>query len=338
MNSFEKTKYYILRHRTGLTVLFLLLMLMLMPQVIDNPYDLRILNLIGLNVIVVLGLNLFIGFAGQISLGHAAFFGLGAYGSAVLTTTHGFPPWPTMGLVAVLLAIAALIIGIPTLKLSGHYLAMATLGFNIVIYTIFIQWDRVTGGPSGFPGIPPLTLFGIPIDSDVEFHYLVWVVAIIALALSLNLVRSGVGRGLVAIAQDEIAAAALGVDVQRSKVGVFVLSAVFASIAGSLYAHYSGFVSPDTFSIFASVELVIMAVVGGLGSVWGTLFGVGFITPLPHLLEFFQAYKDIVHGLILVLILMFFPQGFVAGLVDLTKTWLARRRHSAIQATNRTAA
>jgi len=332
MKVFEKTTYRIVRHRTGLTVLLLASALMLVPRVIDNPYDLRILNLIGLNVIVVLGLNLFIGFAGQISLGHAAFFGLGAYGSAVLTTTYGLPAWPALALVAVLLAVAALIIGIPTLKLSGHYLAMATLGFNVVVHTIFVQWDRVTGGPSGFPGIPPLTVFGLPIDSDVEFHYLVWLVAMGALALSLNLVRSGVGRGLSAIAQDEVAAAALGVDVRRSKVGVFVLSAVFASIAGSLYAHYSSFVSPDTFSIFVSVELVIMAVVGGLGSVWGTLFGVGLITPLPHLLEFFQSYKDVVHGLILVLILMFLPQGFVAGVVDLVRTWLARRRHRGVEA------
>jgi branched-chain amino acid transport system permease protein len=331
MNFSQKAKYYVLRHRTGLAVLSLLLISMLIPQVIGNPYDLRILNLIGLHVIVVLGLNLFIGFAGQISLGHAAFFGLGAYGSAILTTTYSFPPWPAMVLVAILLAFAALIIGIPTLKLSGHYLAMATLGFNIVIYTVLIQWDRVTGGPSGFPGIPPLTVLGMTIDSDARFYYLVWAVAIIALTLSLNLVRSGVGRGLAAIAQDEIAAASLGVDVQRSKVGVFILSAVFASVAGSLYAHYSGFVSPDTFSIFVSVELVIMAVVGGLGSVWGTLFGVGLITPLPYVLEFFRAYKDIAHGLLLVLILMFLPQGFVAGLVDLIRTWLARRRHSTMR-------
>jgi branched-chain amino acid transport system permease protein len=329
LGSRDILSHFVVRHHTGLTVLGLSLALLLVPLAVTNPFYLDIMNLIGLNVIVVLGLNLFIGFAGQISLGHAGFFGLGAYGSAVLTTTFGLPPWPTMVLVALAIAVSALGLGIPTLKLSGHYLAMATLGFNIVVYLIFIQWDGVTGGPSGFPGIPPLTVLGFPVDSEVRFHYLVWAFALAALLLCLNLVRSGVGRGLSAVAQDEIAAASLGVEVRRSKVAVFVLSAVFASVAGSLYAHYFGFVSPDTFSFFISLELVIMAVVGGLGSVWGTLFGAGLITPLPHLLEFFESFKDIVHGLVLVLILMFLPQGFVIGVVDIVKTRLARRKLAA---------
>jgi branched-chain amino acid transport system permease protein len=324
----ERIGHFVRQHRTGLAVLGLSSILLLTPLVVSNPYNLDILNLIGLYTIVVLGLNLFIGFAGQISLGHAAFFGLGAYGSALLTTNLGFPPWGAMALVAFLMAVVALIIGIPTLKLSGHYLAMATLGFNIVVYEVFIQWDNVTGGPSGFPGIPPLKVFGHPIEGEVRFYYLVWALAMLALMLCLNLVRSGVGRGLSAVAQDETAAAALGVDVKRSKVAVFVLSAVFASVAGSLYAHYRSFISPDTFSIFASLELVIMTVVGGLGSVWGTLFGVGFIVPLPHMLEFFDNYKDIAHGVILVVILLFLPQGFVIGVVEAFRMRLARWRRT----------
>jgi branched-chain amino acid transport system permease protein len=228
--------------------------------------------------------------------------------------------------VAVAVALVALIIGVPTLRLRGHYLAMATLGFNYAVYITFIQWDEVTGGPSGLSGIPPLTVGGVSFNTDLKFYYLVWTFALIALTLCLNLVRTGVGRGLAALAQDEVAASSLGVDVGRDKVRVFVLSAVLASVAGSLYAHYFGHVAPDAFSIFKSLDLVIMVVVGGLGSIWGTLFGVSFIVILPYLLESLEQYFDIIHGLILVLILMFLPQGFVTGLWDLGRTYLARRR------------
>jgi branched-chain amino acid transport system permease protein len=231
-----------------------------------------------------------------------------------------------MALTAAALALIALLIGMPTLRLSGHYLAMATLGFNYVVHIVLMQWDSVTGGPSGLSGVPPLMLFGFAFNSDVRFHYLVWTFALVALTLCLNLVRSGQGRGLAALAQDEVAAAALGVDVRRGKVGVFVLSAVFASVAGSLFAHYFGYVNPDAFNIFKSLDLVIMVVVGGLGSIWGTLFGVAFITLLPHLLDFFETYTDIIHGVILVVILLFLPQGFITGLVDLVRLRVARRR------------
>jgi branched-chain amino acid transport system permease protein len=329
MKSLPRARAFAARHATGLTVWAAALVLALVPLVVRNPYNLGILNLIGLFAIAVLGLNLFIGFAGQISLGHAAFFGLGAYGSAILTATYHIPPWPAMALTALLLALTALVIGVPTLRLSGHYLAMATLGFNYVVHAIFVQWDAVTGGPSGLSGVPPLSLWGLEFNNDVKFHYLVWTFVLVALTLCLNLVRSGVGRGLAALAQDELAASCLGVDVQRDKIRVFVLSAVFASVAGSLYAHYFGYINPDAFSIFKSLDLVIMVVVGGMGSIWGTLFGVSLITILPHLVDWFETYSDIIHGLVLVVILVFLPQGFVTGLVDLVKIRLARRRLAA---------
>jgi branched-chain amino acid transport system permease protein len=329
MKSAQRTRSYLIRHRTGLLVWLLALGLGLTPLVVRNPYNLGILNLIGLYVIVVLGLNLFIGYTGQISLGHAAFFGLGAYSSAILTVSWHLSPWPAMALTAAGVALVALIIGVPALRLSGHYLAMATLGFNYVVHSIFVEWDAVTGGPSGLSGVPPLSFLGFAFDTDLRFYFLVWAVALAALTLGLNLVRSGVGRGLAAMAQDEVAASSLGVDVRRDKIRVFVLSAVFASVAGSLYAHYFGYINPDAFSIFKSLDLVIMVVVGGLGSIWGTLFGVSLITILPQVLGFFETYSDLIHGVILVLILLFLPQGFVTGLVDLVKIRLARRRLAA---------
>jgi branched-chain amino acid transport system permease protein len=206
---------------------------------------------------------------------------------------------------------------------------MATLGFNIVIYTILVQWDTVTGGPSGFSGIPYLAIGPVVFDNEIYFHYLVWSFAVLALLLCLNLVRSGVGRGLAALAEDEIAARALGVDIRRAKVKVFVLSAVLASVAGSLFAHCYAFVSPDSFNIFVSVDFVIMVVVGGMGSIWGTLFGTALITLLPEWIEFLEAFKDIIHGLILVIILLFLPQGLVTGIVDAVRTKIALRRNHA---------
>ncbi len=317
------------RHRTGLSVIGLSLALTSVPLVIGNPWKLGICNLIAVHAIVVLGLNLFIGYAGQISLGHAAFFGLGAYGSAILTTALAIPPLPAMVLTATGVSIAALLIGVPTLRLSGHYLAMATLGFNIVVHNLFLQWDRVTGGPSGLTGVPPFGVLGLSFQGEARQFYLLWGTTMIALTLSLNLVRSGIGRGLAALAEDEISAAAMGVDVRRGKIAVFVVSAAFASIGGSLFAHYMGTVTPDTFGIFASIDFVIMVVIGGLGSLWGSLCGAAFITLLPYLLGPLEDFKEILHGLIVVGILLVLPRGLIAEVVDLGTDRLARWRSAA---------
>jgi branched-chain amino acid transport system permease protein len=314
------------RHRTGLTVLGVSLALAPMPHLLANPWKLGILNLVAPYAIVVLGLNLFIGYAGQISLGHAAFFGLGAYGSAILTTGYGVPPVAAVALTAAGVALTALVIGVPTLRLSGHYLAMATLGFNIVVHNVLVQWDRVTGGPSGLTGIPPFGVLGVTFQGETRQFYLLWGATMIALTLSLNLVRSGVGRGLAALAEDEISAAAMGVDVHRGKIAVFTVSAVFASVGGSLFAHYLGTITPDTFGIFASIDFVIMVVIGGMGSLWGSLAGAAFVTVLPHLLGPLEDFKEIIHGLIVVAILLVLPRGLLAEIVTLVKSRLAHRR------------
>lgn len=326
MSVHDRIKYFIYLHRTGLLLCVFALSVALFPVIEDNPYTLGITNLIAINVIVVLGLNLFIGYAGQISLGHAAFFGLGAYGSAVFSGTFGQSPWLGIVVSAVLVGVIALVVGIPVLRLSGHYLAMATLGFNFVVYTVLLQWDEVTGGPSGFSGIPSLGVGDFYFDDEVKLHYLLWSVTILCLFLCLNLVRSGVGRGLAALAGDETAASVLGVNTRNAKIKVFVLSAMMASVAGSLFAHCYSFISPDSFGIFTSTDMVIMVVIGGMGSIWGSLFGAGLMTLLPEWLDVFETYKDLIYGGILVLVLMFLPQGLVTGLVDNIKVKLARRK------------
>ena len=284
-----------------------------LPLLLSNPYYLNVMAVMGINALVVIGLNLLIGYAGQISLGHAAFVGLGAYISGVLTTSYAWDPWLTLVFAALCVGLVALVIGIPTLRLKGNYLVMATLGFNLIVNILIVQMDDITGGPSGFSGIPALSVMGFEINTDLRFYFLIWLVVLAGLCLARNLVSSRVGRGLMALHDSQPAAAALGVPVEVYKVKVFVLSAVYASVAGSLYAHYFQIITPKTFDIFRSVELVTMCIVGGMGSLWGALAGAAFLTPLPQVLHFFEQYKDIFYGAILVLVLIFLPGG-LAGL------------------------
>lgn len=288
--------------------------LALLPLIVTNPYYLNVLNVVALNVLVVTGLNLLIGYAGQISLGHAAFFGLGAYISGILSGSYGWEPWTALLAAAMVVAVVALVIGLPTLRLEGNYLVMATLGFNLIVSVLMVQLDDITGGPSGYTGIPSLSFFGAPIASDISFYWLAWGAVLVGLILARNLVHSRVGRGLKALHEAPLAAAASGVPIEAYKVKVFVISAVYASVAGSLYAHYYGIITPATFDIFKSVELVTMCIVGGMGSLWGGLFGAALLTPMPQLLAVVEEYKDIFFGGILLVLLIFLPQGLVGWL------------------------
>lgn len=288
------------------------LVLAVIPLVITNPYYLNVLNVLALNALVVIGLNLLIGYAGQISLGHAGFYGLGAYLSAILCGSYGWPPWLTILFAAVVVGLVAYAIGIPTLRLHGNYLVMATLGFNLIVNIMLVQLDDLTGGPSGYSGIPPLKLGGVDLDTDLHFYILIWCVVLVGMALARNLVNSRAGRGLRALHGSELAAASVGVPTAAYKIRVFVLSAVYASLAGSLYAHYFQIVTPKTFDVFYSVELVTMCIVGGMGSLWGGLLGATFLTILPQVLEFFEEYKDIIYGGILVVMLIYMPGGLAS--------------------------
>lgn len=290
----------------------LTLVMGLIPLWVNNPYYLNILNLVALNAIIVTGLNLLIGHAGQISLGHAGFVGLGAYISAVLSGSYGWPPLLSMPFAVVMAGLVALVIGGPTLRLKGNYLVMATLGFNLIITILATQLDWITYGPDGYSGIPPLSLAGWSLDNDLHFYYPVWALVILGLALARNLAVSRVGRGLRALHDSPVAAASMGVPIGAYKVKVFVLSAVYAAGAGTLYAHYLGLLTPDSFDIFYSVELVTICILGGMGSLWGGLVGAAFLTPLPQLLHFFEDYKDVFYGAILVLMLIFLPGGLVS--------------------------
>ncbi|OGP71166.1 MAG: branched-chain amino acid ABC transporter permease [Deltaproteobacteria bacterium RBG_16_50_11] len=306
-----------IRRKENLFLLIFALAIILIPMVVKNKYYILVMNIVGLNTIVVVGLNLLIGFAGQISLGHAAFYGMGAYVSAVLTATYSFPPWPTIVIAMIATGTVAYFVGYPSLKLRGHYLVMATLGFSIIVHVFMVELDKITGGPSGFPGIPNLSIGRLVFDNDFKHFYLIWTFAFFCILASINLVNSRVGRALRAIHGGEIAANTLGVDTDKYKTKVFVLSAIFASLAGSLYAHYITFISPRSFDFYYSIQVVTMVIVGGMGSVWGSFFGAGLLTVLSEILHVAEKYNIIAYGAILTIVLIFLPEGVLVGLYNL---------------------
>jgi len=268
---------------------------------------------VGIHVLVALGLTMLMGFAGQLSLCQAAFFGLGAYGTAIFSVKAGLPTLFSIPLAVALGCCVALILGIPALKLRGHYLAMATLGFGEIVNIVFKEWGGMTGGPSGFVGIPKLSLGPFMVNSDLRFYFVVWVSVLAVVGFLMNLAGSRVGRGLQALKRSEEAAAMMGIPVARYKIKVFVLSAALASFGGALYAHYVTVISPETFDVFFSVVLVTMVVAGGLSSVWGGVIGASIFTILPNVLQAFEDDSIVIYGGILLFILMFMPQG-LAGL------------------------
>jgi len=310
--------------------LVLIVIVLLAPILVNEGYLLNVLVFVGIHAILALALNLLLGYAGQISLGQAGFFGLGAYISGILTATYSVNPWLAMLTAAVVVTLMAFIVGFPILKLKGHYLAMATLGLGIIIYIVFNEAIDFTGGPSGLSGIPNLSIAGFVFDTDLKNYYLIWSFTLLAMGLSLNLVHSRIGRALRAIHDSEVAARVMGVNARVLKVQIFALSAGLSAVAGSLYAHTMTFIAPSSFGFNFSVELVTMVIIGGLASVYGSLLGAALLTILPEVLRTFQDYDIIVYGLLLVLMTMFMPGGLVKGIPDLIVSILAKSRKKVI--------
>lgn len=279
--------------------------------------------LIGLYTIVTVGLNLLMGYGGQISLAQAAFYGIGAYSSGVLTVKYGLSPWVALAVGLLLAGLVAYVVGIPTLKLREQYLALATAGIGIVVYILFVEAPALTGGPSGLAGIPSLAIGSFTLGTDFRFYYVVLFFAAAAIFMAESIIGSRHGRALRAIHTSEVAAEAMGVDTASLKLSVFVLSALYASLAGSLYAHYVTFVSPALFSYAESIHFAMMAVIGGAASVWGGLFGAVFMTALTEVLRKVLPLvipdaggdvETLFFGVLLVVMMIFLPEGLLPGL------------------------
>jgi branched-chain amino acid transport system permease protein len=265
------------------------------------------------NAAVCVGLNLLIGYAGQISLGHAGFFALGAYGSGIMTVTYGLPPIAAMAIAAAAVGLLAFLVGRPILKLKGHYLAMATLGIGIIIHIVLKTESKITGGPDGM-SLDTFTLLGGAVSGDRAWYWVAGGFLLLTVWLALNLIDSPVGRALRAVHGSEVGAEVVGVDTSRYKVLVFVVSAMFASIVGSLFAHKNGFITPDISGFFHSVELVTMVVLGGMASTFGALVGAVILTLLPQVLAAVEQYEAMILGAIMMGTMIFMPKGLVPSL------------------------
>lgn len=295
----------------------------LLPLLVTDRYLLRILTLVGINVIMVAGLSLLFGFAGQISLGHAAFYGLGAYTAGYLSKV-GVPWLAALAAGVAVAALGGLVLALPSLRLKGHYLAMATLGFGEIALFFFTEAEGLTGGSNGLRSIPPASVGPFVAESAAARYVLVWAVACLVLLFASNIVRRRPGRAMRALHGSETGAQACGIDVVRVKVQTFVVSAGLGGLAGALYAQYVGFVSPSTFSVNLSIVLVAMVALGGMGSLGGAVAGAVLLTLLPYAdaiipglsraaVETIQSFEHDINGLVLILVMLFMPRGLAGA-------------------------
>ena len=295
------------------SLLVFIAVLALLPVVMPNAFYFDLAIRVALNAVVVIGMNLLIGYTGQISLGHAGFFGIGAYASAILCGRFGWPPLLSMAAGVAGTALLALLVARPILRLRGHYLAMATLGLVVILNIVIVNETSWTGGPDG-TAVAPLQAGGFAVTGERAWYGLAAGFLVLVVVGTRNLVRSPAGRALQAIRGSEIAARTSGIDIARFKVRVFVGSAMLASLAGSLTAHYIGFLTPEVSSINSSIEFLTMVVVGGMASVYGSVVGALLLTLLPQLLSSFAGWQTVVYGLILVVFMIALPRGIVPTL------------------------
>jgi branched-chain amino acid transport system permease protein len=307
-------------------VIVLVLVIILIPYTFKNKYYLSVLVNIGIFSLITMGLSLLMGYAGQISLGQAGFFALGAYTSTLLSVDLGMSPWLAVFPAMILSAVIAFLIGIPTLRLKGHYLAMATLGFGEIVHITATAAVDLTGGPSGIANIPRFYIGSMAIKSPMQQFYFVFAIVVILLILSLNIIHSRVGRALRSIHGGEMAANASGVNTARYKVYIFALAAVYASIAGSLSAHFINFVDPSPYTLHKSILFVTMVVVGGMTNIWGALMGTALLWILPEYLGGAGDYEILVYGSILLIVVMFMPKGLFFSLRHALEKVVKRRK------------
>ncbi len=312
-----------MRFRSFIPVLVVGFALALVPLLSESKQLLGTFIFAGVYAIAVIGLALFSGYAGQPSMGQAGFCAIGAYASAIVATKFNLSPWVGLLAAGAMSGLVGWLIGSLILRLSGHYLAIGTLGFGIIVAALLKQWEW-TGLSSGMRNVPRFEFFGDALKSEAGYYYLVLVILLLVIVLALNLVRSRPGRALRALHESEIGAEMLGVDTATAKLRVFVLSAVLGGIAGSLYAHYVGSITPDTFEFTISVEMLVMAVIGGVSSVWGAALGTAFIwglsqaiKALPDVLNSIVKIPSItqfelmIFGTILIIVMIFMPEGLL---------------------------
>jgi branched-chain amino acid transport system permease protein len=281
-------------------------------------YFLHIIVISGIYIILALSLNLIVGFTGLPALGHAAFSCIGAYTSSLLALNLGLSPWVGLILGACLAGLSGVIIGYPAVRLKGDYLALATFGLGVIVYSIAKNWVSLTRGPMGLPGIPGFSIFGYELSEIWQYLILVGFFVLITIFVINRIVKSPFGRVLRSIREDEVASEALGKDVNKHKLIVFVVGAFFAGIGGSLYAHYITFIDPSSFTVTESITILLMVIFGGMGSIQGSVVGAVILVVIPELLRFLGVpssiaapLRQMIYGLLLVVLMIRRPQGIM---------------------------
>ena len=295
------------------------------PFVFTGDYHHSVLITLLIYLILLMGLNLVSGFGRQLSLAQAGLYGLGAYTAGIAAAKLNLPPLLAFGLAPVVVAVVTAIVGFPSLRLRGLYFSMATLGTGMVLYLIFSRAVALTGGPNGLLGIPAFSVFGYRLGTPFAMYWLCAAAAFLGLLGTYNLVRSRMGRALRALGISEPGAAAVGVDISHMKLMVFVLSGVYAGVAGALQTFQARFISPETFSFFPTVIFVVVLTLGGMGTVWGPLVGAGLLTALDELLTAVPDYKPLILGVTFLIVIQAFPLGLVGAL----ERWWERSREAA---------
>jgi branched-chain amino acid transport system permease protein len=293
------------------------------PAIAQDGYIIQLLNIAILNAIVVIGLNFVTGWTGQINFGQAAFYGLGAYTTAIASKA-GLPWITTPFLSALVVMAASLMLGLPTMRLRTYYLAMTTIGFGEIVRLIIVHWEPVTGGTSGLRAIPGISIFGFAPQGQVQHYYLLIAILALAALIATRIRHSVLGRAMIATKDSEIAAEQSGVDTVRTKLLAFMIGAVYAGLAGCLYASSIRFISPDSFSGTQAILLMTMLIVGGMGSIVGCVIGAVALTILPEALRFLGQWYLVLYGLGVIAVIVLAPGG-LASLASL----LPLRRASA---------
>ena len=299
-------------------MLAILLFILVAPIVFNGSYALHLINIIGIYAIIIVGLDLLVGITGLISLGHAVFFAVAGYLTAYFNITLSLNPVIALLITVFLVSLFALITGLPLLRLKGYFLALGTLGFGVVVYTVIKGMSSI-GGPNGLGGIPNFSLGFFDFKGDTSYFFLIWITLLFVFLFVNNISQSRVGRALKAIHTEENTAMAFGIAATKYKIIVYVISAAIAALAGVYYGHYIQFISPGLSSMATSVDLVVMLFLGGIGTVFGPILGTFIYELIPEISSSLQDYEVLLRGVILLLILLFFPKGLYPGIQQLMK-------------------
>lgn len=315
--------------RSKYSPLLILAALLIYPLLVPEYY-IYMGSVVMVYVIAALGLNLLMGYTGQISIANAAFFGIGAYASAVLCAKAGFPFWlsiPSAGLIS---AFVGFLLGMPALRLKGHYLALATIGFGEITQLTLIHWDALTEGPTGM-AVPVPSLFGFEFDTAKSIYFIVVVVTVFLFWVYRNIIYSKIGRAFMTIRDSEVASESVGVNQALYKTISFTLSAFYAGIGGALYSLCVGWLDPENFGIWESIAHLTYVVVGGMGTLIGPVIGVAALTILPELLRTFQEYIALINAVFLLIFIIFLPD----GMISILEQWVFRLFKFSAQSTER---